>query len=160
MARLRWMHDGGMETPNADGEAVPRSSAAPQKRAAPLAFLSRCVVVQSIGAAGILGLWIAGIASKPFEGNNAFLCWLIVGIAALGILCVFLQRWRDVEWLATRVVRIGLLGTVVGLIMAFSAAKAGGSADLNEIKPMIAAGSTACMSRSIRRCWASVPTSG
>ena len=37
------------------------------------------------------------------------------------------------------VVRIGLLGTVIGLIMAFSAAKAGGSADLSEIKPMIAA---------------------
>ena len=79
------------------------------------------------------------MASKPFEGDNSFLCWLIVGIAALGVLCVFLQRWRDVEWLATHVVRIGLLGTVVGLIMAFSAAKAGGSADLNEIKPMIAA---------------------
>jgi hypothetical protein len=74
-----------------------------------------------------------------FELQPAFLCWLIVGIAALGILCVFLQRWRDVEWLATHVVRIGLLGTVVGLIMAFSAAKAGGAADPNEIKPMIAA---------------------
>ena len=106
---------------------------------APLAFLSRCAVVQAIGAAGIVGLWIAGIANKPFEGDNAFLCWLIIGIAALGILCVFMQRWRDVEWLATHVVRIGLLGTVVGLIIAFSAAKAGGSADLSEIKPMIAA---------------------
>ena len=83
------------------------------------AFLSRCVVLQAIGAAGIVGLWIAGIANKPFEGDNAFLCWLIVGIAGLGILCVFLQRWRDVEWLATHVVRIGLLGTVVGLIIAF-----------------------------------------
>jgi hypothetical protein len=60
-------------------------------------------------------------------------------IAALGVLCVFLQRWSDVEWLATHVVRIGLLGTVIGLIIAFSAAKAGGSADPNEIRPMIAA---------------------
>jgi MotA/TolQ/ExbB proton channel family len=126
-----------METPDAEGAAAARSLAS--QRANPLAFLSRCVVVQAIGAAGIVGLWIAGIADKPFEGDNAFLCWLIVGVAGLGILCVFLQRWRDVEWLATHVVRIGLLGTVVGLIIAFSAAKAGGSADLNEIKPMIAA---------------------
>ena len=103
------------------------------------AFLSRCLVVQSIGVAGVVGLWIAGVADKPFEGDTAFLCWLIMGVAALGILCVFLQRWRDVEWVATHVVRIGLLGTVVGLIIAFSAAKAGGSADLNEVKPMIAA---------------------
>jgi hypothetical protein len=134
MARLRPARDGGTEAPSADGEAVAAS-----KRDTPLAFLSRCVVVQAIGAAGLVGLWIAGIASKPFEGDTAFLCWLITGIAALGVLCVFLQRWRDVEWLATHVVRIGLLGTVVGLIIAFSAAKAGGSADPNEIRPMIAA---------------------
>ena len=137
MARLRSMRVDAMATPGAGGAAVARSLAS--QRATPLAFLSRCVVVQAIGAAGIVGLWIAGIANKPFEGDNAFLCWLIVGVAGLGILCVFLQRWRDVEWLATHVVRIGLLGTVVGLIIAFSAAKAGGSADLNEVKPMIAA---------------------
>jgi hypothetical protein len=139
MARLRSMHAGGTETAGADGEAVAGSVPAPSQRGTPLAFLSRCVVVQAIGAAGVVGLWIAGMAEKPFEGDNAFLCWLIVAVAALGILCVFLQRWRDVEWLATHVVRIGLLGTVVGLIIAFSAAKAGGAADLNEVKPMIAA---------------------
>ncbi|KAA3451604.1 hypothetical protein C7I87_06215 [Mesorhizobium sp. SARCC-RB16n] len=81
------------------------------------------------GAAGIVGLWVAGIAGKAFAGNNAFLCWLIAAIGALGILCIFLQRWRDVDW---------LLGTVVGLIVAFSAARAGGSADPNAIRPMIA----------------------
>lgn len=136
MARLRSRHADGLETPGAEGEAAESQATEHQT---PLAFLSRCVVVQAIGAAGLVGLWIAGIANKPFEGDNAFLCWLIMGIAALGVLCVFLQRWRDVEWLATHVVRIGLLGTVIGLIMAFSAAKTGGSADLNEIKPMIAA---------------------
>jgi MotA/TolQ/ExbB proton channel family len=139
MARLRSMQDDGVETPRAEAEAQARPATAPAQTGTPRAFLSRCIVVQAIGAAGIIGLWIAGIANKPFEGDNAFLCWLIVGVAALGVLCVFLQRWRDVEWLATHVVRIGLLGTVVGLIIAFSAAKAGGSADLNEVKPMIAA---------------------
>jgi hypothetical protein len=138
MARLRDAQGGGMAIPAADGEAATRAQPA-ARRGAPLAFLSRCVVVQAIGAAGLVGLWIAGIAGKPFEGDAAVLCWVIAGIAALGILCVFLQRWRDVEWLATHVVRIGLLGTVVGLIVAFSAAKAGGSTDPNEIGPMIAA---------------------
>jgi MotA/TolQ/ExbB proton channel family len=108
-------------------------------RAAPLAFMSRCVVLQAIGAAAIAGLWIAGVVDKPFEGQNAVLCWLIVGMEGLGIFCVFLQRWSDVQWLATHVVRIGLLGTVVGLIIAFSAASAGGSTDPSEIRPMIAA---------------------
>jgi hypothetical protein len=137
MARLRLLRD-ATGAPPADG-VVPQSFPIWSEQAVPLAFLSRCIVVQAIGAAGIVGLWIAGVAGKPFEGANAFLCWLIVGIAGLGILCVFLRRWRDVEWLATHVVRIGLLGTVVGLIIAFSAAKAGGAADLNEVRPMIAA---------------------
>ncbi|PZV34959.1 MotA/TolQ/ExbB proton channel family protein [Mesorhizobium kowhaii] len=105
---------------------------------APKAFLSRFIVLQAIGVAGIAGLWAVGIAGRPFAGNNAFLCWLIAAIGALGILCVFLRRWRDVDWLATHVVRIGLLGTVVGLIVAFSAARTGGSADPNAIRPMIA----------------------
>jgi MotA/TolQ/ExbB proton channel family protein len=102
------------------------------------AFLSRFVILQAIGAAGIVGLWIAGVADRPFTGNNAFLCWLIAGIGLLGIVCVYLERWGDVDWIATHVVRIGLLGTVVGLIVAFSAAGAGGSADPNEIRAMIA----------------------
>ncbi|RUW85587.1 MotA/TolQ/ExbB proton channel family protein [Mesorhizobium sp. M1E.F.Ca.ET.063.01.1.1] len=103
----------------------------------PQAFLSRFIVLQAIGAAGIVGLWAVGIAGKPFAGNNAFLCWLIAAVGALGVLCVFLRRWHDVDWLATHVVRIGLLGTVVGLIVAFSAARTGGTADPNAVRSMI-----------------------
>ncbi len=103
------------------------------------AFVSRFLVVQAIGAAGIVSLWIAGIAQKPFVGATAALCWIIVAMAALGIICIYLKRWRDAQWLSTHVVRIGLLGTVIGLIVAFSAAaSAGGSADPSQIRPMIA----------------------
>jgi MotA/TolQ/ExbB proton channel family len=52
----------------------------------------------------------------------------------------FLHRWRDVQWLATNVVRLGLLGTVVGLIIAFSAATTGNAAaDPSAVRPMITA---------------------
>jgi hypothetical protein len=129
-------HRNAMDVP--DGAAA-ASIPMPADAGMPLAFLSRFIVLQAIGAAGLVGLWLGGIADKPFEGDSGFLCWLIVGIGVLGLLCVFMHRWRDVEWLATHVVRIGLLGTVVGLIVAFSAASAGGSADPSEIRPMIAA---------------------
>ncbi|HZF35966.1 MAG TPA: MotA/TolQ/ExbB proton channel family protein [Candidatus Angelobacter sp.] len=119
--------------------AVQRPASLPAEEGTYPAFLSRCIVLQAIGVAGIAGLWTAGIAGKPFEGDNAFLCWLIIGMGVLGVVCVFRRRWNDVEWLATHVVRIGLLGTVIGLIIAFAAAKAGGSTDPNEIKPMISA---------------------
>ena len=103
-------------------------------------FIAQYIVLQLIGVAALVGLWIAGLAQKPFQGDNAFLCWIIVGIAVLGLVCVFFRRWRDVQWLATNVVRIGLLGTVVGLIIAFSAATTGGAAaDPSAVKPMIAA---------------------
>ena len=113
---------------------APAAQSGPQ-----IAFLSRAVVLQAIGAAMIAGLWIAGLAGKPFEGNNGAVCSIIIGMGLLGIACVFMQRWNDVQWLATHVVRIGLLGTVVGLIIAFSAAGQGGSTNPEEIKPMIAA---------------------
>lgn len=121
-------------TPDASAAEAPSAQGGTQ-----IAFLSRCVVLQAIGLAFIAGIWIAGLASKPFEGNTAPLCWIILGVGALGVLCVFLQRWKDVQWIATHVVRIGLLGTVVGLIIAFSAASQGGSSNPEEIKPMIAA---------------------
>jgi len=137
--------------PIADGRREARIADFPQlgRPAAPIAaaarpdgqlgFLSRCVVLQTVGAAGLLVLWMAGLAGKPFEGSNALLCWLIVAMGAAGVGCVFLRRWRDVQWIATHVVRIGLLGTVVGLIIAFSAAREGASAEADQIKTMIGA---------------------
>ena len=103
------------------------------------AFLSRYIVLQTIGVAGLVALWTSGFAGKPFEGSNAPLCWLIVGMGALGLACVSLRRWRDVQWIATHVVRIGLLGTVIGLIVAFSAAREGASAEAEQVKTMIGA---------------------
>jgi MotA/TolQ/ExbB proton channel family protein len=127
--------------PTAPAFAEPMSVAVPDQEwhGNQIAFASRCVVLQTIGAAGLLGLWYADLAGKPFEGDNAPLCWLIVAMGALGIACVFLQRWRDVQWIATHVVRIGLLGTVVGLIIAFSAARTGASAEAEQVKTMIGA---------------------
>jgi hypothetical protein len=123
--------------PKRQAAAAP-TTAAESVGEAPAAFLSRFVVLQAVGAAGIAALWIAGLAGLPFEGTNGPLCWIIVGIGAAGMVCALLRRWRDVQWVATHVVRIGLLGTVVGLIIAFSAARHGGSADVEGVKTMIA----------------------
>ena len=119
--------------------AVEMPATSTEKTGDQVAFISRCTVLQTVGAAGLIALWIAGLAGKPFEGSNAPLCWLIVAMGALGIACVFLRRWRDVQWIATHVVRIGLLGTVVGLIIAFSAARNGAAAEAEQVKTMIAA---------------------
>jgi MotA/TolQ/ExbB proton channel family len=111
--------------------SIPRESTA--------AFLSRFVVLQGIGLTAIAALWIAGVVDKPFESAAAPICYIILSIGAIGMLCVLLQRWQDAAWIAKYVVRIGLLGTVVGLIIAFSAATTGGLVNPDDVKPMIAA---------------------
>jgi hypothetical protein len=114
-------------------------NAKPLSARAALAFYSRFVVLQAVGAAVIAALWIAGLAGLPFEGENAPICLMIVGMGAIGLAQALFRRWRDVQWVATHVVRVGLLGTVIGLIVAFAAAREGGSADAEQVKSMIAA---------------------
>jgi len=132
MSRLRSEYP-AQETAGIESDSV--AVAAPRDPA----YLSRCVMLQAVGASLLAGLWLGGVAAKPFQGDNAFMCWLIVGMGLIGITCVFLQRWRDVNWIATHVVRIGLLGTVIGLIVAFSAASGGASSDPAAVKTMIGA---------------------
>jgi hypothetical protein len=122
-------------------QPVSRADDIATARAASLdaAFLSRFIVLQAIGASFVTALWIAGVAYRPFEGATAALCWIIVAVGSAGVLCALFRRWSDVQWIATHVVRIGLLGTVVGLIIAFSAARDRGGADVNGVKAMISA---------------------
>src|SRR5215468_3453236 len=60
----------------ADFPQISRPAAPSAVAASPdgrIAFLSRCVVLQTVGAAGLVILWMAGLAGKPFEGSNALL---------------------------------------------------------------------------------------
>jgi hypothetical protein len=78
-------------------------------------FLSQFVILQGIGLAFIAALWVAGAAEKPFESAAAPMCYVILSMGAIGVICALLRRWEDVAWIAKHVVRIGLLGTVIGL---------------------------------------------
>lgn len=99
--------------------------------------LTRFALLQIVAASGVAALWIAGYAGLPFQGDSAPACYVILGMLAVGLAAVAYRRYSDAEWIAIHVVRVGLLGTVVGLIVAFSAAGSG-SADPAAIKPMIA----------------------
>jgi len=102
------------------------------------AFLSCFFILQSFGVAGFVFLWVAGLADNPFESRSALMCATILTIGSIGLLRASLQHWRDVQWITTHVVRIGLLGTVIGLNIAFSLATTGGAGSNEDIKPMIA----------------------
>ena len=99
---------------------------------------AKFIIIQTVLMAGVAVLWFFGLLSKPFTGANGVLCTFILAVGALGMACVFLRRWADAEWIAVHVVRLGLLGTVVGLIMAFSHAGAG-NFDADAVRGMISA---------------------
>src|SRR3546814_13934396 len=96
------MSDKSQEQPVLIPDAMQRRRSPTQ--AISLAFQSRFVVLQAIGGACVLGLWLAGGADKPFRGDNAILSWNIAAIGALGVLCVYMQGRTDAEGLPTTVV--------------------------------------------------------
>jgi hypothetical protein len=100
-------------------------------------FAARFIVLQVILAAAIFAAWITGIAALPFQGLSAPFCIAVSIAFALGMLCILLKRFSDANWIATRILRLGLLGTVVGLVMAFGAAGNGISADPDAARTII-----------------------
>jgi hypothetical protein len=99
---------------------------------------ARFAVIQTVLAAVVAALYVAGLAQRPFSGVSGFLCSGLLAVFAIGMVCVLLQRWDDAHWVASRILRLGLLATVIGLIMAFSVAGNGiANADPEAMKGLI-----------------------
>jgi hypothetical protein len=81
----------------------------------------RFTVIQVVLIAAIVAAWLAGIAALPFHGLSAPFCIAVSAMFGLGLLCVLIKRFEDAQWITTNILFIGLLGTVVGLILAFRA---------------------------------------
>ncbi len=80
----------------------------------------RWIVIQAVLVAGIYAAYLAGLAALPFQGASTPFCIFVSVVFALGMLCILLKRFSDAEWIAQNILFLGLLGTVVGLIIAFS----------------------------------------
>ncbi len=102
-------------------------------------MIYRFIVLQVIGIGCLVALYLVGLLDQVFVGSNAVFTIIIAGLGLIGLIPVWLGRWEDAEWVATHVVRIGLIGTVVGLISAFSAALQMDASDTEAVKEMIGA---------------------
>jgi hypothetical protein len=100
-------------------------------------FALRFTVLQVILLSAIACAWLLGYAQMPFAGNSAYLCMLVLAVFAAGMLAVAFKNFRYAQWIATHVLRLGLLGTVVGLIIAFSAAGKGISSDPDAMRALV-----------------------
>jgi hypothetical protein len=83
-------------------------------------FFLRFAVLQVIFATGVFIAYLAGLANLPFIGTSAPFCIAVAVVFAVGMGCVLLKRWDDAQWISQNILFLGLLGTVIGLIIAFS----------------------------------------
>ena len=101
-------------------------------------FYLRFIVLQVILIAGVVAAHIGGVARLPFQGASGWLCAAVLAVFGAGMIAILLRRWKYAEWVATHVLRLGLLGTVVGLIIAFSAASKGISPEPGAMQALVA----------------------
>lgn len=97
---------------------------------------AKFIIIQTVLLAVVAVLWFLGLLTAPFTGVSAVVCGAISGVGILALVAVYMRRWEDARWLAVRVVKLGLLGTVIGLIAAFGIA-AGSSGDPEAVRGVI-----------------------
>jgi hypothetical protein len=106
------------------------------------------LVTLNAALAGLLTvLAVEGYAAPVFDDAT----YMTHGIAAIGAVSIALSLWwyarpsdpaRDVHWLgylARTLVGLGLLGTVVGFVIAMRGVSAEAAADVSAIAPMVSA---------------------
>jgi hypothetical protein len=92
------------------------------------------VILQAILAAGLVALQINGKLTAPFLGDSKYFCFAVLAVWGYGMGCVFLQKWSSAAWIAAILVRIGIVGMIVGVIGAVAVVgTALSSSDLNQV---------------------------
>jgi len=99
---------------------------------------TRTIVLNTVFWAGFLALWINGVGKIPFTESTGMSFGILV-LFAVGQLFAIAEEWKWVEWTMTALIFLGLIGTVIGFIIAFSGVKPDTAADISSVKPMVAA---------------------
>lgn len=90
----------------------------------------RFFLLQIMLIAGLVALYVDGYLMKIFGGDAKWFVGIVVGLALVGLFKVFRQRWMDAYWYANVLMRIGVLGMIVGCsggLTALAAAIASGA---------------------------------
>lgn len=95
----------------------------------------RFIVLQTVLAAGLAGLYLAGHLAKPFSGESRYFSGVVLAVAVVGIACIWRQRFAGAAWIANILVRIAIIGMLVGCISALTAVSHGvlGGADTMKV---------------------------
>jgi hypothetical protein len=81
----------------------------------------RFMVLQSIVVAGACVLYLQGTLMKPFQTDAKWFVIIVLCLAAIGLYHVAKNKLETASWIAAILVRVGIVGTIIGLISATSA---------------------------------------
>jgi hypothetical protein len=91
-----------------------------------------------VAAAFAVGASFAGVPQEIFAADKSYLSLVIGGMFLIGLWAVITNRWKTVNWLAEEMLSVGLIGTVVGFIIAFSGMDPTAALDAEGAKNLVA----------------------
>jgi hypothetical protein len=80
----------------------------------------------------------AGFVAMAWHADQTYLTAIIAAVWGFGILASAFGHWDTVEWLAQRCFQLGLIGTVLGFIIALSGVDPEQAQNLDATKAMVA----------------------
>lgn len=99
----------------------------------------RFTILNLIGGFCFAALWIAGLSSIPFVSDPTGMTAGLGVFFLIGLACAAMGEWRTVEWISGALVFLGLIGTVIGFVIAFSGVDPEQAKDIDAVTPMVAA---------------------
>lgn len=100
---------------------------------------TRFIILNLVGAALIVAAWLRGWVMLVIEADASRMVWLIGAVFLVGVGAAGLRWWRTVDFVANSLVLLGLIGTVVGFVIAFSGVNPEGAAEIESVGPMVSA---------------------
>jgi hypothetical protein len=95
------------------------------------------IILQVVLSASLLALYLGDVLLKPFQSESKWFCLALVCIWAYGMVSVLFEKWLTASWIAAVLVRIGIVGMIVGVIGAVGVVSASISlGDMNNVLSM------------------------
>lgn len=88
-------------------------------------------------AAGLTGAGLLGGLQTIWAADSSHLSALMGGMFAVGVWAMLRDKWRTVAWISEELLSVGLLGTVIGFILAFAGLDASALAGAEAAKKIV-----------------------
>lgn len=82
------------------------------------AYHTRFLLLNAIGTAGLVAVWIPGWIAQIVAADSTYIVELLSVLLGVALWQAWRDRWAQVNEIADALVFLGLIGTVIGMILA------------------------------------------